>query len=103
MNHLEKKECPSCLAGFSKEDVMGNCTCDVDDDPTPYSVLRGKIREELCCGCEKQVKGIMTAIDEYRESVAREVEKGKVRIPSGATDDVYNLAIRDAASIIRRT
>lgn len=30
----EKKLCPSCLAGFSKEDILGNCTCDFSPSAT---------------------------------------------------------------------
>lgn len=32
-SYVTEKKCPSCLAGFSKEDLLGNCTC---DDSRPY-------------------------------------------------------------------
>ncbi len=30
----KKGDCPSCMAGFSRDDFAGNCTCDYSDHPT---------------------------------------------------------------------
>lgn len=33
----EKSKCESCLVGFSKEDILGNCTC---NSPFGYCKLK---------------------------------------------------------------
>lgn len=38
--NTQEKKCPSCLAGFSKEDFAGNCTCD-------YSPPQPPIQEDI--------------------------------------------------------
>jgi hypothetical protein len=32
---VTEEKCESCLAGFSKEDIMGNCTCDTEEIKCP--------------------------------------------------------------------
>jgi hypothetical protein len=39
----DSKKCPSCLAGFSKEDIAGNCTCTFS--PSKRGVQKGKLEE----------------------------------------------------------
>lgn len=49
MNSRLNKElikCESCLVGFSKEDIMGNCTCD-----DPYGFEQQNLKEAKCIDC----------------------------------------------------
>ena len=90
MNHLEKKGCRKC-DDFGSEFHSPVCDCECHTlhseatsttndigDQSPYSVLREKIRFVLDGECsskesEQAVNSvIMTAIDEYRENLAKE-------------------------------
>ncbi len=63
----KKGDCPSCMAGFSREDFAGNCTCDYFDRPTQVpdggdDLPKGfEIAHETefgyCCACGYDIAG----------------------------------------------
>lgn len=92
---------------------------DCHKSPTPYSVLREKVRLKICATYDDKnqmsdeaeeflVNAIMTAIDEYREIVATSMDN-EMYHPEGDVGAApmqrkfHNDGIRRCQTIIRRT
>jgi hypothetical protein len=55
----QSKKCESCLAGFSSEDIAGNCTCErPEDDEEEQSMRESKCEHDVvgkfCYNCKAQ-------------------------------------------------
>ncbi len=133
MNHLEKKCCGKCDGGtwadlgrvtqkicknttcpchtnsnlaerrFTNGEGTGEVIVKYEQPPTPYSVLREKIRKTMYVDGDFNINDIMSHIDEYRENLAKEVEAGKAKHWLTETGEAFNEAKDEDASIIRRT
>ena len=105
MNHLEKKCCDGeCNHDDCCGKITENCTNPLGHNATPYSVLREKITVAFVhptAFLDEKRELIFTAIDEYRESLAKEVDDD----PREYFGHRYaaQAARKKAASIIRRT